>query len=72
MEQEWHDNSQRMLNVMMNDTVIPIHWHAETTETIIVLNGSGNKVAYDNLAMTVNLSILGFFIETSISMPTVR
>lgn len=43
----WHDSSQRMLNVMMKDTVIPIHRHAETTETVIVLKGSGDEVIYD-------------------------
>ena len=34
---EWRDCSQRMLNVMMKDTVIPIHRHTETSETVIVL-----------------------------------
>ena len=33
----WKDTSQRMLNVMMKDTVIPIHRHTETSETVIVL-----------------------------------
>lgn len=44
----WHDTSQRMLNVMMKDTVIPIHRHAETSETVIVLRGCGDEVIYDN------------------------
>lgn len=44
----WRDSSQRMLNVMMKDTVIPIHRHAETTETVIVLRGSGDEVIYNN------------------------
>ncbi len=46
-DSSWHDTSQRMLNVMMKDTVIPIHRHAETTETVIVLRGSGDEVLYD-------------------------
>jgi cupin fold WbuC family metalloprotein len=37
-----------MLNVMMKDTVIPIHRHAETTETVIVLRGSGDEVIYSD------------------------
>ena len=45
----WSDMSQRMLNVMMKDTVIPIHRHAETSETVIVLRGSGDEVTYDSL-----------------------
>ena len=46
-EPGWQDCSQRMLNVMMADTVIPIHRHTESSETVIVLRGSGDEVAYD-------------------------
>ena len=45
---DWRDSSQRMLNVMMRDTVIPIHRHTETSETVIVLRGSGDEVMYDS------------------------
>ena len=45
--EEWRDTSQRMLNVMMKDTVIPIHRHCETSETVIILRGSGDEVIYD-------------------------
>ena len=44
----WRDTSQRMLNVMMKDTVIPIHRHTDTSETAIVLRGSGDEVSYDS------------------------
>lgn len=44
----WRDTSQRMLNVMMKDTVIPIHRHSETSETVIILRGSGAEVTYDS------------------------
>ena len=44
----WKDTSQRMLNVMMKDTVIPVHRHTETSETVIVLRGSGDEVTYDD------------------------
>ena len=47
-DHEWKDTSQRMLNVMMKDTVIPIHRHSETSETVIVLKGSGDEVTYDS------------------------
>ena len=43
----WKDTSQRILNVMMADTIIPIHRHTETSETVIVLRGSGDEVTYD-------------------------
>ena len=45
---DWKDSSQRMLNVMMKDTVIPIHRHSETSETVIILRGSGDEVTYDS------------------------
>ena len=32
---------------MMKDTVIPIHRHTASSETIIVLRGSGDEVTYD-------------------------
>lgn len=47
-DSSWRDTSQRMLNVLMKDTVIPIHRHSETTETVIVLHGSGDEVIYDS------------------------
>ena len=34
--ENWKDMSQRMLNVLMTDTVVPIHRHTETSETVIV------------------------------------
>ena len=44
----WRDCSQRMLNVMMKDTVIPVHRHTASSETLIVLRGSGDEVTYDD------------------------
>ena len=38
---------QRMLNVMMSDTVIPIHRHNETSETVIVCRGKVREEFYD-------------------------
>lgn len=50
---DWRDSSQRMLNVMMKDTVIPIHRHKESSETVIILRGSGDEVIYDDGGMEV-------------------
>lgn len=44
---EWQDMSQRMLNVMMPETVIPIHRHPETSETVIVCRGAVREEFYD-------------------------
>ena len=44
---EWKDQSQRMLNVLMTDTVIPIHRHNDTSETVIVCRGKVREEFYD-------------------------
>ena len=46
--EEWTDQSQRMLNVLMTDTVIPIHRHNETSETVIVCRGKVREEFYDS------------------------
>lgn len=43
----WKDMSQRMLNVLMPETVIPIHRHNETSETVIVCRGAVREEFYD-------------------------
>lgn len=47
-QRNWHDTSMKMLNVLMSDTVIPIHRHADTNEVVIVMRGSGCEVEYDD------------------------
>lgn len=44
---DWRDMSQRMLNVLMPETVIPIHRHNETSETVIVCRGAVREEFYD-------------------------
>ncbi len=41
------DQSQRMLNAVEPGTVLPIHRHRETTETIVVLRGRVRQNYYD-------------------------
>ena len=41
------DNSQRMLNVMMTDTIIPIHRHNDTSEIVVVCRGKVREEFYD-------------------------
>lgn len=45
---EWKDQSQRILNVLMPDTVIPIHRHNETSETVIICRGKVREEFYDS------------------------
>ncbi len=42
------DLSQRMLNVLLPGTQVPIHRHQETTETIVVLKGQLTEIFYDD------------------------
>lgn len=62
-DEEWKDTSQRMLNVMMKDTVIPIHRHSETSETVIVLRGSGDEVTYDETGKEIERVTLRYGTE---------
>ena len=41
------DGSQRMLNALEKGTVIPIHRHQDTAETVIMLRGSVKEMFYD-------------------------
>ena len=41
------DSSQRMLNVLMTDTVIPVHRHNGTSETVVVCRGKVREEFYD-------------------------
>lgn len=61
----WQDTSQRMLNVMMKDTMIPVHRHFETSETVIVLHGSGDEVIYDSKGQEVERVTLRYGSECS-------
>lgn len=41
------DNSQRMLNALLPGTVVPIHRHPNSTETVICLCGKLDEVIYE-------------------------
>lgn len=43
-----HDCSQRMLNALEPGTVIPIHRHRDTAETMIVIRGRLKELLYDD------------------------
>lgn len=48
------DCSQRMLNVLLPGTQVPIHRHQETSETVVVLNGRLTEVLYDENGVECN------------------
>ena len=41
------DSSQRMLNALMPGTVLPIHRHTKTTETLVLLRGRMEEIFYE-------------------------
>lgn len=41
------DTSQRMLNALMPETVVPIHQHEDTSETVICLCGRLEEIFYE-------------------------
>ncbi len=41
------DQSQRMLNILLPDTQVPIHRHQDTSETVVALSGRLTEVFYD-------------------------
>ena len=43
------DSSQRMLNALLPGTVVPIHRHEDTTETVICLCGKLDEVIYEEI-----------------------
>lgn len=42
------DNSQRMLNALEPGTIIPIHRHINTSETMVMVRGSLMEYLYDD------------------------
>ena len=43
------DTSQRLLNALLPGTVVPIHRHEDTTETVICLCGTLDEVIYEEV-----------------------
>ena len=43
------DTSQRMLNALQPDTVVPIHRHTDTSETVICLCGRLEEIIYEEV-----------------------
>lgn len=56
----WRDTSQRMLNVLTPGTVIPIHRHNETSETVIVLRGAVEEVFFDASGAVLESHVLRY------------
>ena len=42
------DESQRMLNAIEPETIIPVHRHTMTSEDVVILRGRAEEIFYDN------------------------
>lgn len=51
------DKSQRMLNALEPGTVLPIHRHKYTSETVVCLRGHLREIYYDDLGRMVDEAI---------------
>ena len=56
----WTDGSQRMLTVLEMGTVIPIHRHRETSETVIVVRGKVKEVLFDEQGREIDSCVLEY------------
>ena len=53
------DSSQRMLNAIEPGSVVPIHRHQKTSETMVVLRGCVVEEYYDDAGVLVESFVLG-------------
>ena len=53
------DSSQRMLNAIEPGSVVPVHRHQKTSETMVVLRGRVVEEYYDDAGVLVESFVLG-------------
>ena len=53
------DSSQRMLNAIEPSSVVPVHRHQKTSETVVVLRGRVVEEYYDDAGVLVESFVLG-------------
>ena len=53
------DSSQRMLNAIEPGSVVPVHRHQKTSETVVVLRGRVVEEYYDGAGVLVESFVLG-------------
>lgn len=49
-----NDQSQRMLNAIEPGTIVPVHRHQKSSETIVILRGHAIETFFDDLGRTVD------------------
>ena len=59
LRNSYADSSQRMLNAIEPGSVVPIHRHQKTSETVVVLRGRVVEEYYDDAGVLVESFVLG-------------
>ena len=52
------DNSQRMLNALEPGTILPIHRHRFSTETVIMVRGSLKEIFYNDNGKVTDIILM--------------
>lgn len=52
------DSSQRMLNALEPGTILPIHRHRFSTETVVVVQGSLKEIFYNNDGKVIDIILM--------------
>ena len=66
---KWKDTSQRMLNVLTPGTVIPVHRHNDTSETVICVRGAVEEVFFDDNGNETEKYVLRYGSNCAIQVP---
>lgn len=52
------DTSQRMLNALEPGTIVPVHRHTKSTETVVMLRGKGVQYIYNDAGEVIDSVLL--------------
>lgn len=58
MRTSQNDNSQRMLNALEPGTILPIHRHRFSTETVIMVRGSLKEIFYNDNGKVTDIILM--------------
>lgn len=63
------DLSQRMFNAIEPGTVVPIHKHDETSETVVLLRGSACEIFFDETGRETSRTVLSLGSCPAVQIP---
>lgn len=63
------DGSQRMLNAIEPGSVVPVHKHDGTSETVVLLRGSAREILYDEQRRETSSVVLSADLCPAVQVP---